>query len=63
MIRIWIKTSLVVLMFVTMSCDREDPYLGEVNYIAYGTSFGECMGYCNQYMKVYPQAATLRQYE
>ncbi len=62
MMKIWMKTNLAVLMFVTLSCDREDSYVGEVNYIAYGTSFGECMGYCNQYMKVYPQAATLRQY-
>jgi len=62
MIRIWMKTSLAILMFVTLSCDREDSYVGEVNYIAYGTSFGECQGYCNQNMKVYPQVATLRRY-
>ncbi len=60
--RIWIKTSLVLLLLVTLSCDREDSYVGEVNYIAYGTSFGECQGYCNQNMKVYPQVATLRRY-
>lgn len=62
MIKIWHRASLVVLMLVTLSCIREDPYLAEVNYIAYGTSFGECLGYCNQYMKVYPQIATLKQY-
>ena len=62
MIRIWIKTTLVLLLLVTLSCEREDSYVSEVNYIAYGTSFGECLGYCMQYMKVYSQIATLRQY-
>jgi len=45
-----------------MSCDREDPYVDSVNYIAYGTSFGECLGYCNRYIKAYPEAVTLREY-
>ena len=62
MTRIWIKTSLLLLLFITLSCDREDSYVGAVNYISYGTSFGECQGYCIQYMKVYPQIAALSQY-
>ncbi len=62
MTRIWIKTSLLLLVFVTLACDRVDSYVGAVNYISYGTSFGECLGYCNQYMKVYPQLSTLKRY-
>jgi hypothetical protein len=62
MIRILIKITLVLLLLFTLSCDREDSYVSEVNYISYGTSFGECLGYCNQFMKVYPQIATLSQF-
>lgn len=62
MIRILIKSTLVLLLIFTMSCDRDESYLGTVNYISYGTSFGECHGYCIHYMKVYPQLSTLSQY-
>lgn len=51
--------SLCLLLLYMLSCENEEHQLGTLNYIAYGTSFGECLGYCNQYMKVYPEVATL----
>ena len=57
--RNWIKTVTVLMFLSLVACDRDEPSLGTVNYLAYGSSFGECLGYCNHIMKVYPQAATL----
>ena len=55
-----IRTFLFISLLAIMSCEKEEQYFGTINYIGYGTSFGECLGYCNQQMKVYPQAATFR---
>jgi len=56
----WLRVAMIILLFSTLSCDKEEQTSGTINYIAYGSSFGECLGYCNQYMKVHPQVATLK---
>lgn len=56
----WIKIVMITLLLSIWSCEKEDSYSGTVNYISYGNSFGECLGYCALQMKVFPNAATLR---
>jgi hypothetical protein len=49
------------LMMSLISCenDPEEELYGTINLIGYGTSFGECLGYCVNYMKVYEDVANL----
>ena len=60
--KLWIKIAVFSMLIGILSCEKEERQFGTLNYIAYGTSFGECLGYCNHYMKVYPHLATLRKY-
>ena len=44
-IGLFLLFSISVALFSSFSCDQlEEP--GQVNYLSYGTSFGECLGYC-----------------
>ena len=47
-----------VLLFA-ISCEEEAEDYGTINYIGYGTSFGECLGYCIHHMKLYPESVRL----
>jgi hypothetical protein len=60
--KFWTTTTIALLLFCIVSCERDERSLGSVNFISYGTSFGECQGYCIRYKKVYPELATLREF-
>jgi hypothetical protein len=60
--RIWTTTTIAIFLFCIVSCERDERSLASVNIISYGTSFGLCQGYCNRYMKVYPELATLKEF-
>jgi hypothetical protein len=57
------KSSSVILLLAAVllvsECSQEDEYIPAINYIGYGKSFGECLGYCTQSMKANGCAATL----
>ena len=38
---------LYLLVVIVISCDKTDDFDTEIKQIRYGTSFGECVGYCN----------------
>lgn len=44
-IKISILTVLSVILFSNFRCEKTES-AGEVEYLSYGTSFGECLGYC-----------------
>lgn len=37
--------SFSVILFSSLTCEKTEES-GNVNYLSYGTSFGECLGYC-----------------
>lgn len=46
-IKILLLTILSVILFSNFQCEEmEKEEAGQVEYISYGTSFGECLGYC-----------------
>jgi hypothetical protein len=47
----WLFTLLLVTTLVC-SCSKEEAPTPKIHYIGYGTSFGECLGYCVHQMKV-----------
>lgn len=57
--KIWTYMIPFFLVFSTLSCTKEDMRSDTLNYISYGSSFGECLGYCNEQMKVHPQQVKL----
>jgi hypothetical protein len=51
--KISILTIVSILLFSNFQCEKEltkEP--GEVEYLSYGTSFGECLGYCKREVTV-----------
>lgn len=46
-IKILLLTSLSIILFSNFQCEElEKEESGKVEYLSYGTSFGECLGYC-----------------
>ena len=45
-------TVLTCIAFLLTSCEEEKIASQGINYIGYGKSFGECLGYCIHSMKV-----------
>ena len=38
----------LILVFIFTACEKsdDDGFSNDIDYIKYGTSFGECLGYC-----------------
>lgn len=45
-------TLIITILFAGCKKNENDNYLSEIEYIKYGTSFGECFGYCNSDIKI-----------
>ena len=55
-----LKSLVIIFTLSLVACDKEqEEQYGTINYIGYGTSFGECLGYCVNYMKVFPDLSRL----
>ncbi|MEE9463826.1 MAG: hypothetical protein V3V53_18460 [Bacteroidales bacterium] len=53
-------TLVLILGLLVSSCTEKDS--SEITLVNYGTSFGECIGYCIQDMDVNPTLATLERF-
>jgi len=51
---------IIICLFSLFACEMEEANrAGEIKSISYGTSFGECLGYCKNQMELNEEVATL----
>jgi hypothetical protein len=58
--RMIILTMVIAGAIVFTECEKEPAERGNIDYIGYGTSFGECLGYCIHHLKVHSEVAELK---
>jgi hypothetical protein len=60
MFKTYTRLAIFICLITLVACEKEVDRTGDIKSINYGTSFGECLGYCINQMELNEELAKLR---